>query len=497
MQLSPWKIFVASLVCFILGVGAGFYLPFDWEIYLVTVALLLVVLILFWSEIPTRVVVLSLIFFILGVGRLNLALPKNNPLFIHFYNNQEVGLVGLISAEPDIRSNKINLIVSGEQLLIDNNQQNIKGKVLVQVPRYPEYSYGDRLKIKGKLQEPFQTEEFSYKNYLLTKGVTSVCYKPKIEVIGQSKGNLVYRYIYKFKNRFQATIFKILPEPQASFLAGLLYGARRGMPQEIIENFNRTGTSHIVAVSGFNITIIAVTVGFVLNYFLLSRKMTFILAALLIIFFTVLAGGTASVVRAAIMGLLALLAKLVGRKSFPTPILALTCFLMIVQNPVILRWDVSFQLSFLATVGILYFYPFSENWLMKLPKFIKEPLFLTLFAYLLTLPLILYQFGRISLVALPANILILEVIPLTMLLGFLAGGVGILFLPLGQMVGWFAWLLLSYMLAVTGYLANLPGAVLEVGKIDFIWIILFYFLTGGLFYFYKKSKTNVQKSKIS
>lgn len=249
------------------------------------------------------------------------------------------------------------------------------------------------------------------------------------------------------------SIEKILPEPQASFLAGLLFGIDKNIPKNLLEDFNKTGTRHIIALSGYNITIIASLIMGFLLWLGFWRKHAFYLSITAIIFFVFLTGASASVVRAAIMGLLVLLAQQVGRLSNPKNLLALAAFFMILKEPSALLNNAGLQLSFAATIGIIYLSPY----LKKLPEILAT----TLSAQIAVSPLIIFYFHQVSLISPIANLLVLPIIPVTMLVGFIALAIGVLYLPIGIFLAWPAWLFLTYEIKIIELLTKVPFAGLS------------------------------------
>ena len=246
---------------------------------------------------------------------------------------------------------------------------------------------------------------------------------------------------------------RVLPETESNLLLGILIGARKALPKEVIDNFNITGTSHIIAISGYNISIIATSLTFVSFY--IGRKLNTWLILIIVCSFVIMSGASSSVVRAAIMGSLFLLAGRAGRLYAIVPSLCFAAFIMLLWNPYILYFDASFQLSFLATAGIVFIVPPLNQLFERLPKLfgVKEILITTFAAIVSTLPLILHTFGRLSLVAPLTNILILPFVPATMLFGFLIG------LPIvGAGFGLLAHELLKYTLFITSSLAKMPYA---------------------------------------
>ncbi|HVY68211.1 MAG TPA: ComEC/Rec2 family competence protein, partial [Patescibacteria group bacterium] len=356
--------------------------------------------------------------------------------------NQKQKLEGYIVEEPDVRENYQMLTVQPKGF-----GQNI----LVTTTFAQEYFYGDWVLLEGKLQEAKNFDDFDYQKYLQRYNIYAVERYPDVLVLKSRQLNPVKYGLLRLKGAFAARVGQLLPEPEASLLLGILIGARKTLPQQVVDNFNDTGTSHIIAVSGFNITIIISSLA--AGAYLLGRRASFYLSLACLLAFVVIAGASASVVRAALMGLLLLAALNIGRQYAIVPALFFAALLMLLQNPKILFWDVGFQLSFAATLGIIYFLPVLQKTAEHWPELwgIKTLLLTTLAAIAATLPLILYTFGRLSLSAPLANILVLPAVPLTMLLGFLT------VLPLaGPGFALLARWLLAYILKVIAVLAALP-----------------------------------------
>jgi competence protein ComEC len=496
---------------FIVGVGLASYLPLPlWAAFGVFLAGCGFLLVGWPTSAKATAGKPKIFFIILGLGGIFLFLGMlrfqaseitRDENQISFYNGQEKNFVGVVAAEPDTRDKVIKLKVKSERLKnpsltlpLEKGENSVwrevSGNVLVNARLYPSYKYGDKLEIKCKLQKPEPIEEFAYDKYLAKENIYSLCYWPEIKFIKSGEGNKIVAAILFAKEKLVATVNKILPEPQAAFLGGLLYGAKRGIPENLMEKFNITGTTHIVAISGYNITILAALLLQITKGLGLGRKKSFWVALFGILFFVILTGAQASVVRAALMGVLVLIASQVGRISKITNALMLAAAAMLVFNPKILAFDVGFQLSFAATIGLVFLSPIFEKYFTKLPSVfgVKETFTTTLSAIVLTLPLILYNFGRISFVAPLVNILILPVIPLAMAVGTLAVLGGIIYFGLGQTIGWFAWLVLSYIIKVVEFLAAIPWASGEAGKIHWIFLIIFYLLIS--WFIWCKSEEN-------
>lgn len=428
------------------------------------------------------------IFLFLGTLRFAAGTPAADENQISFYNGDKFTFSGIVAAEPDTRENGVKLKIQSEKLKVGGGERKVDGNILVSAGLYPVYHYGDELEIKCKLQKPEPIEDFAYDKYLAKENIYSLCYWPEIKFLKSGEGNNLVAGILWVKEKLVATVNRILPEPQAAFLGGLLYGAKRGIPQSLMDMFSTTGTTHIVAISGYNITILAVLLLQITKSVGVGRKKSFWIALAGILFFVILTGAAASVVRAAIMGMLVLFASHVGRISKIQNALLLAAAVMLIFNPKILVFDVGFQLSFAATIGLVYLSPIFEKYLEKVPSIfgVKESFATTMAAIVFTLPLILYTFGRVSFIAPLANILILPMIPIAMALGTIAVFGGILFSGLGQIIGWLAWLVLSYIIEVVKFLAKIPWASGEAGKMHWIFLIIFYFLIS--WFIWRKSK---------
>ncbi|MBT4056494.1 ComEC/Rec2 family competence protein, partial [Candidatus Peregrinibacteria bacterium] len=230
-----------------------------------------------------------------------------------------------------------------------------------------------------------------------------------------------------FKGVFENRLGRLFPEPYSSLMAGLLLGSRKGIPADLMEDFNKTGLTHIVAISGYNITLVIIVVFGLFGF--LTRKVRVVMATIFVVVFVILVGASSAVVRAGIMGIISLFAVYFGRKGEIYVSILLAAFLMNLWNPKIAVIDIGFQLSFLATLGLVYVSPWLEKApgllgkiLGKVPRFflIRENFVLTLSAQVFTLPVILKSFGRISLLCPISNVFVLPFIPFAMIFGFLA-----------------------------------------------------------------------------
>jgi competence protein ComEC len=475
MQLSKSKIFLIFCLSFILGVLAA---PIVAKIITVMLAVIFVILIsIGWNSKSARVIGFAGLFLLLGVLRFQTVVATNN--LSPFYGKSAL-VSGTIIEEPDIREDKIYLTLG--KIKVDG--QAVYDKILVSVYPSHNFSYGDGLEVSGKIQEPAVFEDFNYKNYLSRYGIDAVMYYPNFDVVSQNQGNKLKAKLLEVKHKFTANLTKVLPEPQNALLAGILVGEKRTIPASLSDKFNATGTSHIVAISGYNITIIVWALELILRRF--GKRVSSSVSLIMILGFVILTGATASAIRAAIIGCLALIALNIGRLQNLANAMALTAAIMILINPKILPYDVGFQLSFLALCGLVYLSPHIA-WNSKyIPIWVSKGLTATLAAQIFTLPLLLFNFDRLSLVAPITNVLVLEMVPPTMGLGFAVGALGFVWPALAALLAWPLWILLSYIIEIVQLTAKLPYASIGL-HINLPAVFIYYvFLVAILTFFHLK-----------
>ena len=366
--------------------------------------------------------------------------------------------------------------------------------------RMPAYRIGDELEITGEIERPENFSDFDYVSYLRRDGIGAVMSFPDIHKIGEGKGNPVVLALSRLKHAFEEKIDAALPEPHAGFLKGLLLGERSMLPDNITTDFQIAGVGHIVALSGYNITIVGRSLMDVLLLFTVPFTVSFWVAIAGITLFIAMTGAAASTVRAGIMGVLLLVAEREGRMYRMTNALVFAAAAMIAYNPYLLRFDAGFQLSFLATVGILYLAPRLEYRMGgadgsgftrkpaggRIISRIRKTLAETLSAQIMVLPLIISLFGRVSLISPVANILILAAVPYAMAVGFAAGMLGFVWPLASIVVGWGAWALLEYQLRVVAFLARVPFASVAAGAWIVAPLLALYMIV--LLRLYKKAK---------
>ena len=494
-NLTAWMPLLWLSLAFIAGILAASVTNVTVPVWLILAGLALVVFVLLTSikflHVPVApLLVFSpvvLIVFFLGAARYQSTVPTVDAHYIAWYNDRDYELLiaGTLAAPPDVRDTYANLRVSVTGVDTGGQTLAVHGLILARVPLGSQWHYGDTVRLRGHLQTPPRNEDFSYQDYLAHQGILSYMPDAAATLLPFPGGNPLLRLIYTFKEHAVAHVYRIFPNPEASLLAGILLGDDNGLPASLQQAYQNTGTAHIIAISGFNIAILA---SLLVSLFggLLGRRRGAVAAVAGIVLYTLLVGATPSVVRAAIMGGLAILARQLGRRQNGLNTLAITAGVMTLINPNTL-WDVGFQLSFAATLGLILYAQPLQDWFtrilarrfplataQKISAPISTFMFFTLAAQLTTLPVMAYQFGRISLVSIIANPFVLPVQPALMVLAGLAVLLSFIYLPLGQLAAWIAWPLAAYTDRVVEFFNRLPHGTIVLGEFSFLFVVLFF-----------------------
>lgn len=474
------KIFYISCLGFVSGVLLRSYISVN-IFYIYFILLISVFLIIFFTILSKNINknIFAIIFavfvltFSLGVWRFHARdeAYMNAEQVLQSMVDQKVVLAGIVVDDPIENNKNTKLIVKLEEY------KDIK--ILVTVNLGEDFEYGDYVVFSGKFERPenFITDtgkEFDYENYLRKDGVLYTASFADAEIVSRDNGNVIKKHLFNFKNKFLEKINYAIAPPESTLLAGLILGERADFTEEEREAFIRTGTIHIIALSGYNITIVAEW--FMKLFKFLPFGVGIASGIFAIILFVLMTGSASTGVRAGIMATLVLIARATGRNYDVGRALLLAGIVMIIFNPLILAFDVSFQLSFIATVAVIFLTPRLEKYFMWVTqKFgLRDIMAVTFSAYIFVLPFILYKMGNLSIVALPANILVLPFIPLTMLLGFITGGLGFVYSFFSLVSGYVSYLFLYYELNVINFLSGLPFASYSIKNFPLVLTLLIY-----------------------
>ena len=453
--MSLARVVFFSALSFVGGIILSSFTDIDQLVLLVVFILAVFLITVFWKRWRLMVLGIFILLLCLGVWRYQAAQGSRAEDDVAPFWGKEVNWIVRIAEEPD----------AGELVV---QPENIKGRVKLHVPIYPEYNYGDVLSMKGVVEEPPMLEDFDYPAFLASKEVYGTVFRPRLELIEEGKPSL----LYSIKGRFREVVNKYLPPPHSELLSAMLLGDKAGMSDSLKEKLNKAGVRHITAVSGMHVAILS---GIVLSLLLglgLWRSHATLLATVFIGLFVVLTGFQASAVRAGLMGGLVLFSQNMGRMNVGTRTLVFVAAFMLALNPFLIK-DVGFQLSFLAVLGIILLLPFLREVLSFVPTAfqIRDVLGMTISAQVFTLPLLIWHFGGFSIVSVLTNILIVPLLPFILGLGFLFIVAGAVWSGFGYLLFLPVFFLLDYVSRVVEIADKVPGAFLVSSH--FTWLVLF------------------------
>ncbi len=466
------------------GFVAGIFLGLKFNLPLVLILIGLIPLPLLFFRQHRKIIILAslcLIALFSGAFRFQSSLPTVNENCLQFYNDQEtVEIRGMVDRDPEVRDKSTHIRLSATEIKLDEEWREVSGTALLFVPRYPIYSYGDVLRVTGKLETPPQLNDFDYKGYLAHQGIYSTMLYPEIEIVGTGKGFKPLEWVYSLRNHLSQTLAEVLPEPQASLAQGIILGNRGNIPSSVKADFSNTGTAHLLAISGLHLSIVAGILLSIGIWLFGRRHYLYIWLALGIIWlYALLTGMHPPVIRGAIMASLFLTAELLGRQRTAITALAFAAAIMVGISPQIL-WAASFQMSFTAMAGLIFLFPplqalgrravkatlGEDRAAASVASLVTDSLSITLAAIIAVWPIVAHYFGIVSFVAPLATLLALPALPGIIITGALAGGLGLIVLPAAQALAWLAWLFLSYMLLVVNGFAAIPLSSIEVGAVN-------------------------------
>jgi len=394
---------------------------------------------------------------------------------------------GVVVGYPDVRDVRTHYRVRAAIVTIAGQSRPVRGDVLVQAPRFPAFAYSDRIRVTGQLQIPPIFDDFDYRAYLAQRGIHSLMRQATIELVARDQGARFWAILYGVRARGSALLNRVLPEPAAALANGMLLGIESGIPPAVDAAFKATGTTHVIVISGSNIALLSGVLLALLGRLLGRRRATLPTIAGIALY-VLLVGADAAALRAGLMGALYVIAVAVDRQSTAFVSLFTSALIMTLINPLTL-WDVGFQLSFMATLGLILFTPtlqtrferflaqrLAADQVRKAMSLLNDALIVTLAAQITTLPVVVYYFGRLSLISLVTNFLILPAQPPIMMGGMATLVGGLIWEPLGRILAVIPWLFLTYTTGVVKLTALAPLASVETGAWGRALAMLYYMI---------------------
>ncbi|MDD3531631.1 MAG: ComEC/Rec2 family competence protein [Candidatus Pacebacteria bacterium] len=427
---------------------------------------------------PRRVYTLGAVFFLFvsfGMVRTMVGDTPAPDAFLRDLNHR-VSYEAVVVGDPDVRE-------KNQRIALEVRSGETTVGMLAVMPLSARVTVGDRVRVYGSLSLPeaFETDggrTFRYDKYLQARGIRFLISFGSIHALEQAPWYSLSAMFARIKHTFIDGLGRALPRPDSALASGIVIGGKQGLGTSLTDAFTRSGLVQIIVLSGYNIMVVAEWVVAFFALFALPRRLQLFAGGAALLLFVGIAGISATAVRAAIMAVIALYARATGRSYAASRALLAAVFLMLVWNPYYLCFDPGFGLSVAATAGIIWLSPRIEARLLRLRPFWRNTVATTLAAQISVLPLLLYNIGLFSLVALPANLLVNPLVPLAMASAAVAGVVGMTvgyFAPLlATLAGYPAYMLTRYFIFIAEKSSSLPYAAFTLERFPFLFVLAAY-----------------------
>lgn len=416
----------------------------------------------------TRIIILICAAGVVGILRSQL----QQSVYSNRYD-QEITIDGIVAREPDILVDKQRLLIRSTAL---------DGLLQATTALVPQFHVGDQVQIVCTLRRPEPFDGFAYDRFLARYHIGSVCYYPSITIVGSD--NSFLRRIFHVKEFALSRIQHVLAPPENSIILGVLFGENHAVPQDIAADFRITGTTHVLVISGSNIVLLAGILLGTMKHLPLQRRTRFILIISVLWLYAIFTGLQSPAVRATIFGTITVLAQWSGRKGDALRLCTVAAAIMVLVNPLLLWFDAGFQLSFLATMGIIIWNPWFQARLQRVPEIggLRLATSTTLSASITTAPLIAFSFHTFSVVGLFANLVVVPLISAVMILALAVTCAALLW---QWIASWFAlplYMLLHLLLSIVHWFARVPHASVSLPELP-LWTLCGTYITIGVLSF--------------
>lgn len=471
------RYFYTAIVGFLVGVAVGSVVDLP-RPYLalgtVITTSLAVVSYRYGSDVRVAAVLLGLFFCLLGWWRIDHAFSLVGQSPLESLVGETVVVEGVVVREPDVRERSTHLTV---------RTRDTDTLLLVSVDRYQPVAYSDRLSISGTLTRPeaFQTDlgrTFDYPGYLLARGIEYQMRYPDLEVVASGEGVWLIAKLLEFKQSFLDGLARVIPEPAFGLGAGMLLGVKQALGEDLETAFRKSGLIHLVVLSGFNLSIVAIAVMALLS-FVLPLRPRVVVGILALVLFALLVGFSATVLRATLMAILSLWALASGRQYLVLRALCAAAAAMVAWNPFLLLSDVGFQFSCLATLGLIVVTSgnkLADSWSLR--QVVRNLVLATVAAQVAVTPLLLYHIGEMSFVSLPANLLVLPLVAAAMLATFVTGVCALIFPAVAPLAAYPTTFILTYIIEMAYFWSGFSIAAVAVPPLPLWSLGIMYGLLG-------------------
>lgn len=506
-MLSLSKIFLYFCLAFILGIVLSF-LKIQGILFLFTFGIVLSLIFgycllkEFWQKQKIRPILLIIIIFFIvfsifgGWMRYYFVVnPEITSSNLSYFNDypEKIKIIGVITRTEERKKNN-RLVIQVEIIKIGNKEKRVEGKVMAFVPKLIEVSYGDRVKLEGRLKNPPRINRFNWPMHLANDGIHSVIFMPWTTIIEQDQGTFIMNKIHSLNSFLQKRINQFLHYPESAILSAMLLGNRGEIPDEIFHDFRIIGIAHILAISGIHITIIAGMFFWLALSLGMWRQHAFILTSLFLIFFVLMVGAPPSAIRAGIMGFIFLLAQYLGRSYLSLNAIIIAATIMLIFNPLSLFYDIGFQFSFAAILAIALLFPIFQYIVFKKFKNLNQYPILSFFINTILIsaaitifldPLIVYYFGIYPIVSIIANLFAVPILPFILFFGILFLIISIVFPPLSIIFSSLVYLFIALLIYVGGLFASIPIMEYFQFTVPVYFLIIYYIILFLVIYIYK------------
>jgi len=443
---------------FILGIILGRYLTLPFlPLYLgLTILFALTILLYLKKKERWTSYALFLLTLLTGIVYFYYSYYPHSPYHITAYAPfpEKATVIGKVVSRPELKGRTIRFIMEAKKIITEEEKATAGRIWVVSYLPLQNYDYGDIVRVEGRLRLPESPEEkgeFDWQRYLSYQGIWVELHTGKVAVLRREEGNFLIRWAYKSRAWLVRVIEHTLPKPHSAVLKGIILGDKDFLPFQAKESFLKTGTGHILVVSGLHVGLILFLLLILFTVLTLPSKLAFIIAMPFLGYYALLTGLRPPIIRATLMIGIGLVSLIIDRDTPPLAILSLACLIILFLNPLSL-FSASFQLSFLTVAGIIYFTPYLETKLKRFPFWLRRPLAISLAAQLFILPLLAFYFNRLPLIGVIANLIVTPIITIVLALGFLSCALGIVSLGLAQWIAYSNWLAISGLLKITDFL---------------------------------------------
>ena len=477
-----YRPFLFIAVFFVLGITLGNFIK-AFGIYLFALIVCLLACCMSKNK-KARVIFLAASIILFGASYYCYRLERIPGTIVNFAGERQV-IVGTVR-DAIVKNERLVYEVKGLYIQDGEFYKAISGKVRLSTlldDKGKVLHYGDIIKFSGKLKLPQGRRNpngFDYRAYLLQKGISATMFSREIEVIGKERANPFIAAAFYLRQRLIAFYERYLPPNLASLLVGITLGIKDSIPGETMKAVRESGVAHALAVSGLHTGVIYAALELFFDRLAVSRKLAFAIESLAIIFYSFMTGLSPSVTRAAIMIMVFMLSKVVGRENDSLNSLSFSTVILLLANPLTL-FSVSFQLSYAAVLGIILFYNPVKSLFHFLPKYLKESVTVMLAAQLAAVPFLAYHFYNISMVGFITNLLVVPLVSIILIGGLISGIAGLCFEPLGALLIKVPGFLLYIVEKIILVSSRFPFATLVVPAMPIISTFLYYLSLALIF----------------